>query len=217
MTAPASKKSIKAQEIVLAALEVFDRHGFQAASLEHIAGQAGIGKSTLYEYFKSKEELFIAVVQEACEQWLNRIAEIAAATGDPIERLTRVADEFIQCSESACAGDQRLFFEIVMQTIMAGGVFYKRHHIIRDLHRRLIHAIADFLLEGVSSERLKPTVARDAEKFAVNFLAFLDGMKIYAMAAADYIDIGAQIRFFMNRLTPLLQMGNPVRTRTAPN
>lgn len=207
MTQPESKRSTKAQEIVQAALETFDRHGFQAASLEQIAGRAGIGKSTLYEYFKNKEELFIAAVQEASDQWLDLIRHIAAETDDAIERLRRVADTFIDNPDGACVGDKRLLLEMIMQTVMDGGVFYQRNDIIRDIHQRIIRMIADFLLEGVSSGQLNPAIARDAEKFAINFLAFLDGMKIYAMAAAAYIDVSAQIQFFMNHLSPLLQEG----------
>jgi AcrR family transcriptional regulator len=207
MTQPLSRRSAKAQEIVQAALETFDRHGFQTTGLDQIAGRVGIGKSTLYEYFKSKEELFIAVVQEASEQWLNLIRHIATETDDAIERLRRVADTFIDTPQGACVGDKRLLLEIIMQTVMEGGVFYQRNEIIRDIHQRTIRMIADFLLEGVSSGQLNPVIARDAEKFAINFLAFLDGMKIYSMAAAEYIDVGAQIQFFMNHLSPLLQQG----------
>jgi AcrR family transcriptional regulator len=215
MTQPLSKRSAKAQEIVHAALETFDRHGFQTAALEQIALRAGIGKSTLYEYFKSKEELFVAAVEEASEQWLDLITRIATETDDAIERLRRVADAFIDNPLGACVGDKRLLLEIIMQTVMEGGVFYQRNEIIRDIHQRIIRMIADFLLEGVSNGQLNPVIARDAEKFAINFLAFLDGMKIYVMAAADYIDVGAQIQFFMDHLSPLLQQGKTSLTPTA--
>lgn len=217
MTHPESKRSAKAQEIVQAALETFDRHGFQATSLEQIAGHAGIGKSTLYEYFNSKEELFIAAVQEASNQWLNLITGIAAEADDAIERLRRVADTFIGNPLGACVGDKRLLMEIIMQTVMEGGVFYQRNGIVRDIHKRIIRMIADFLLEGVSTGQLNPIIARDAERFAINFLAFLDGMKIYSMAATEYIDINAQIEFFMDHLSPLLQQGQTSLTPVVAN
>lgn len=217
MTQPESKRSAKAHEIIQAALETFDRHGFQTASLEQIAGRAGIGKSTLYEYFKSKEELFIAAVEEASEQWLDLITRIAADTDDAIERLRRVADTFIDNPLGACVGDKRLLMEIIMQTIMEGGVFFQRNEIVRNIHRRIIRMIADFLLEGVSTGQLNPVIARDAERFAINFLAFLDGMKMYSMAAADYIDINAQIKFFLDHLSSLLQQGETSLTPKVVN
>jgi len=50
--------------IVTAAREVFGRYGFRKATMEEIAQAARKGKSSLYHYFKSKEEVFQAVVEK---------------------------------------------------------------------------------------------------------------------------------------------------------
>jgi AcrR family transcriptional regulator len=49
------------QKILNAALKVFAREGFAAASMADIAKQVGIEKASLYYFFKNKEELFAAV------------------------------------------------------------------------------------------------------------------------------------------------------------
>ena len=49
-------------KIVRAAKAMFGQHGFRKASLADIAHEARMGKSSLYHYFRSKEELFRAVV-----------------------------------------------------------------------------------------------------------------------------------------------------------
>jgi AcrR family transcriptional regulator len=201
------KRSAKAKKIIAAALTVFERNGFQATSLEQIAAQAGMGKSTLYDYFKSKEELFIASIEEASDQWFGIIEQISSRSSKPIERLELVAESVLGFAESEKINDQRLFIEILMQTIMAGGVFYQRGDIIRMLHKRIIRLITDILLEGVSHGHLRPEIASQAEKFAINFLGYLDGMKYYALVASDYIDVRAQIRLFMEHLSPLLVKG----------
>lgn len=46
------------QKIVLAAKAIFAEHGFEASSMSRIASKAGIDKSSLYYFFKSKEDLF---------------------------------------------------------------------------------------------------------------------------------------------------------------
>lgn len=201
------KRSAKAKKIVNAALTMFERHGFQATSLEQIAAQAGMGKSTLYDYFKNKEELFIASIEEASDQWFEVIEQISSRSAKPIERLELVAETILGFAECNKPNDQRLFIEILMQTIMAGGVFYKRSDIIRTLHKRVIRLVTNILLEGVSRGHLRPEIACQAEKLAINFLAYIDGMKYYALVASDFIDIRAQIRFFMDHLTPLLVKG----------
>jgi AcrR family transcriptional regulator len=51
-------------EILAAALSSFTEHGFAATRLDEVAARAGITKGTLYLYFRSKEELFKAVVRQ---------------------------------------------------------------------------------------------------------------------------------------------------------
>ena len=46
----------KQQAIVGAAVEVFARRGFTAATIEEIARTAGLGKGTVYQYFHSKDD-----------------------------------------------------------------------------------------------------------------------------------------------------------------
>lgn len=202
MPAISNKRSAKAQKIVAAALTIFERHGFQATSLEQIAAQAGMGKSTLYDYFENKEALFLAAVQEARNQWIGIIERNISETDDPNERLKRVAECMLGRTPSGRSGDQRLFVEILIQTIMEGGVFYRRGELIKEFRQHIIRLITNILLEGVSQGHLRPEIACHAEKLAINFLAFLDGMKYYGLVAADYIDVQAQIQFFIKHLIP---------------
>lgn len=55
---------IRKQQILAAALAVFSKKGFAAATTVEIAQVAGIAEGTIYNYFKSKRELFIAVIRE---------------------------------------------------------------------------------------------------------------------------------------------------------
>ena len=67
------RKDARPEEILAAALESFAERGFAATRLEDVAARAGISKGTLYLYFKSKEELFKAVVRETLLPNLARI------------------------------------------------------------------------------------------------------------------------------------------------
>jgi AcrR family transcriptional regulator len=58
----------KRRQIIDGACRVFLAQGFDAASMGSIAREAGVSKGTLYVYFKSKEELFEAIVEEQCQQ-----------------------------------------------------------------------------------------------------------------------------------------------------
>jgi AcrR family transcriptional regulator len=62
-------------EIIAAALKVFGTKGFDAARAEDIAAQAGIAKGTIYLYFESKEDIYVAAVQHAIAQLTERVDE----------------------------------------------------------------------------------------------------------------------------------------------
>jgi AcrR family transcriptional regulator len=54
----------KKQEILAAATRVFAAKGFSAATTKDIANEADIGESTLYNYFDSKREIMLAILDE---------------------------------------------------------------------------------------------------------------------------------------------------------
>jgi AcrR family transcriptional regulator len=64
----ADAKQTTRARLLAAAAEEFSRTGLERASVDAISVAAGYGKGTIYNYFPSKEELFLAVVHEATAQ-----------------------------------------------------------------------------------------------------------------------------------------------------
>jgi AcrR family transcriptional regulator len=75
------------KELILnGALEVFKRSGIEGATIDEIAIQSGFGKATLYYYFKSKEEVFSAILTNGWEKlWLDLEPTIAKSYDSPRE------------------------------------------------------------------------------------------------------------------------------------
>ena len=59
--APGAARAVREQQMIDAAVEVFSRSGFHAASMDDVADVAEISKPMLYLYLGSKEELFSAL------------------------------------------------------------------------------------------------------------------------------------------------------------
>lgn len=64
---PENKNSDSRNRIIEAALQEFGEHGYDGASTNQICQAAGISKGLLYHYFKSKENLFLAVCSRCVE------------------------------------------------------------------------------------------------------------------------------------------------------
>jgi AcrR family transcriptional regulator len=208
MTPRMIKKERKAGDITLAALALFSQRGYAATSVDQIAKAAGIGKSTVYEYYATKEDIFIAAINAAMARWESRLMDMLRDKEDPIEGLNGVVDLNLEMFDPDNPGEARLFLEVLQHTFTEGGVFYNRRHLITAIHSRIRRIIVDFLLSGVSRGVLRPEIARDAEKIAINFLAYIDGIGLHSMIAKDYIDMKEQIDFFLDNLIgPLTSAG----------
>lgn len=81
------------EELVETAMRVFARRGFHGTGIEQVLQEAGICRMTLYNHFKSKEELIIAALRRRDEIFRNRLMKFVAARGpEPIEQLLAFFD-----------------------------------------------------------------------------------------------------------------------------
>ncbi len=82
-------KEEKKKELLLAARRVFAKKGLALAKIEDVAVEAGIGKGTVYEYFRSKDDIFFALFEEMKKELHRRIFEIDGSL-PPKEKLHRL-------------------------------------------------------------------------------------------------------------------------------
>jgi AcrR family transcriptional regulator len=98
VTLPGNKslRKVKKNRILEAAAQVFAQKGYAGASVADIALKAEIGKGTVYEYFKSKEDLFFAVFEWFMWQ-IDAAARvgISALGGSAAERLKALSDSIM--------------------------------------------------------------------------------------------------------------------------
>lgn len=85
----------KRQAILDAATRAFIAHGYSGASMEAIAEAAPVSKPTLYNHFKSKQDLFAAVIECRCEALLGALGGVKTDARDPVAGLSDFARTFI--------------------------------------------------------------------------------------------------------------------------
>ncbi len=95
------KKTLKESAIIQAAENVFGEVGFKNAKMDDIAKKAGITKVTLYTYFQSKENLYLAVTYKALqlliEKYYETIDKYRDKTG--MESVLAILDGFMSFCE----------------------------------------------------------------------------------------------------------------------
>lgn len=62
---------VKRQQILDAAISAFQKHGYQACSMDGVADLAQVSKRTIYNHFDNKDELFVAVIDKVIETMVS--------------------------------------------------------------------------------------------------------------------------------------------------
>src|SRR5207249_8454527 len=96
--------------LMRSAAQVFARRGLQQASIDEVAEEAGFTKGAFYANFKSKEELFLAMLDERFAQRIEDIEAVIAGEGSTAEKARRAGDQFAR-NFRADPEWERLFFE----------------------------------------------------------------------------------------------------------
>ena len=69
-------REVRERQILDAAVRVFSRNGYHAASMDEISEVAGISKPMIYAYLGSKEDLFAACIKREASEFLEAIASV---------------------------------------------------------------------------------------------------------------------------------------------
>lgn len=77
----------------------FARHGYEGASVERIAEQAGLTKGAVYYHFGSKEGLFEVVLRDIQRQLVQRIEARASHHADPLRAVQEGCDVFLEVAD----------------------------------------------------------------------------------------------------------------------
>jgi len=90
------EKQQRRKDIISAAEGVFFLKGFERATMDDVAEKAELSKGTLYLYFKSKEDLHLAVAMKAIEQLSETTDRIRNSEVNGLQKLVQLGRAFIQ-------------------------------------------------------------------------------------------------------------------------
>jgi AcrR family transcriptional regulator len=82
-----NKKDANRESILKIAQEIFSKYGYKKTTLDDIANAVRKGKSSLYYYFSSKEDLFQAVIQKEVDILRRELDIVVNRNTDPVDKL----------------------------------------------------------------------------------------------------------------------------------
>ncbi|WP_242888422.1 TetR/AcrR family transcriptional regulator [Actinomadura litoris] len=103
-------KDERRAEIIATAADLFEKLGYAGASMDDIAAAVGIGKPTLYHYFRSKSELLWYMHEELIDGLIAAHRARVERGAEPVELLRGVIHDFLE-NIATRRGQCRVFFE----------------------------------------------------------------------------------------------------------
>src|SRR5437773_3128535 len=108
-TDPALRAS-RTRQILDAAARLFAEHGYADTDTQLLADELGVGKGTLYRYFPSKQDLFLAAVDRVMQRMRQEIDASIADIVDPLDQIAEAIRTYL-----AFFADHPEFVELIMQ------------------------------------------------------------------------------------------------------
>jgi len=125
-------------EISNAAVQLFLQKGFTETTMREIAAAAQIGKSTLYDYFKTKDEVLLTVIEDMILGATTEARSIIEQPSPAIERLRQVMMKHIEYLVAQKEVYLKLSYEVQRLSLESQRRIQLHRHAYQDLVRRLI-------------------------------------------------------------------------------
>ncbi|HVB92343.1 MAG TPA: TetR/AcrR family transcriptional regulator [Acidimicrobiales bacterium] len=171
------------QYLLQAAAEVFAARGFHEATLDEVAAAAGFTKGAVYSNFKNKEDLFLALLEEAYDQDMRLIQQTLEASDVPPEaRLTDFVAMIRRGATDAPDSWGILYLEFAMYAMRNPQVREK----LNQIERKDILAIRDIIAETRTEQEIKS--GQSAEDAARIIVALFHGLGMMRALDPDAID-----------------------------
>ncbi|WP_342565501.1 TetR/AcrR family transcriptional regulator [Paenibacillus sp. FSL R7-0345] len=172
-----STVSHKHTAILDAGYELFGSGGFYETKMSEVAEKAGIAKGTVYLYFKSKEELFLAVTRRDCEGFLEQLDLKLKGCGTLQEQLTVIAEHHLM-----------YYYERKQHTKL----FFRAPN----NHSELMAYMAQFMEEYMQAvmKVMQDSGAAEPELLAESYIGTLDRLKMDIMLRPGFTEADARKR-----------------------
>jgi AcrR family transcriptional regulator len=160
----AEEQERRRKEIFDASVHLFLDKGFNETTMREIAQAAGVGKSTLYDYFKSKDEILVSYFENEIEIMTERAQEIVAQDLDVPKKLRKI----MQMHLAYLVDNKNLYLKLTVeaQRLSLGSQqqIQSKRYGYQDMIRTLVE-------EGIRQEEFRPVNPLFAARSIITLLS----------------------------------------------
>ena len=186
------------EEILIVALHLFARDGYEAVSVSQIAGELDMTKGALYRHYKSKRDIFDCIVQRMEQQ----DGEQARRNEVPEESIEKVPEEYQNVSVEDFVGYSKSMFEYWTEDDFASS-FRKMLTIEQFRSEEMQNLYQQYLVSGPAEyvkDLFKNMEIKNPEEEAVKFYANMFFYYSVYDGAADKAKVKGQFEHMLNKI-----------------
>jgi AcrR family transcriptional regulator len=169
-------------EILKAAMQLFANHGFHETSMSEVAREAHVSKALIFWHFKTKEELFVAVLNRLLEPYFIDFAE-EAAWMDERQQIEKLVEAYLLFVRDNASSVRFFLAQMLHDQRLSEGLNEQVLRLYSGYRAMLIELIGAAQQKNVCKRRTAP------ESAAAFLLSALNGLLIeYLFLGANAID-----------------------------
>ena len=186
------------EEILIVALHLFAREGYEAVSVSQIAGELDMTKGALYRHYKSKRDIFDCIVQRMEQQ----DSEQARQNEVPEESIEKVPEEYQNVSVEDFVGYSKSMFEYWTEDDFASS-FRKMLTIEQFRSEEMQNLYQQYLVSGPAEyvkDLFKNMEIKNPEEEAVKFYANMFFYYSVYDGATDKTKAKCQFEYMLDKI-----------------
>ncbi|MCK5305801.1 MAG: TetR/AcrR family transcriptional regulator [Candidatus Omnitrophica bacterium] len=154
---------MRQKQILDVASDVFSKNGYARTQIDEIANIAGLGKGTVYRYFKDKKNLFLSVADKGIEDLKDLVLEAMAKEREPLDKIKKAIEVYLRFFE----GNSSLIGILIHEQSEFQKRIQKRYF---DHYYEHINKMEEVFRQGIANGQIKKIDVRGAIGILTNML-----------------------------------------------
>lgn len=190
-------------QILQAALQLYQKHGLKKVTMDDVSKAIGKSRTTLYYYYKNRDEIFGAVMEQLIHEVMDEMEKAVAEADSPENKIRAFCLTKIKVSE-----EKKAFFN-AMEAGMDEDEISAHAAVMSSLHQRLMQEEAillkKMLTAGMKQGKIRPMRPKERRMLIFVLLSGVRGIKRELQRKNDFGDLRAAVNTFTDMAVKWLQ------------